>query len=513
MADYSGSDSSGGAGIEADLKTFTAHRCHGMTCITALTAQNTVCVDRVYPVTDQTFIEAGMDAVWTDVGVDAVKTGMLAGPATVGTVARKLKEYDIKKVVVDPVMVATSGATLAGKGVVQMYVEKLMPLAMVITPNIGEAEQLLEAVTGCAMKIGSVEDMKKAAIRLQSEIGCQSVLVKGGHLGLDHNLAASSIPARVVDVLYDGTNITLFEAAFIESTSTHGTGCTLSAAIAANLALSPDRPLKEIVGKSIDYVRKGIETAFKVGSGHGPLNHMHSILSPARRFETGKFLAYLIDHPKIKDLWHQYTAHPFLLQLAQGTLPLSSFLAFLKQDYLFLNHYARCQGLAAYKAADMTSIARVGSIITGIAQEQTALISYCAELNVSKKDLDTGSESLVTRAYTRFLLDTGARLDFLSVQVALAPCLLGYVAAVKKTMARPDTVHGADKNRYYSWMAGYSDPEVIKACEVAREMIEAAAEKEDLAETASEEKLEKLVEVFRTGVEMECAFWGEALKH
>lgn len=484
-----------------------------MTCITALTAQNTVSVDRVYPVTDQSFIEAAMDAVWTDVGVDAVKTGMLAGPETVDTVSRKLKEYGIKNVVVDPVMVATSGATLAGKGVVQMYVEKLMPLAMVITPNIGEAEQLLEAVTGTAMKISSVEDMKNAAIKLQSEIGCQSVLVKGGHLGLDHNLVASSIPVRVVDVLYDGTDTTLFEAAFIESTSTHGTGCTLSAAIASNLALSPSSPLKEIVGKSIDYVRKGIETAFKIGNGHGPLNHMHAITSPAPRFEKGKFLEYVINHPRVKDPWEQYTAHPFLLELGRGTLPESSFLAFLRQDYLFLNHYARCQGLAAYKADDMASMARVGSIIGGIAQEQAHIISYCSEFNVSKTHLDKGSESIVTRAYTRFLLDTGSRLDFLSVQVALAPCLLGYVAAVGKTMARSDTVHGIENNKYYTWMAGYSDPEVMKACEVAREMIEAAVEKEGLAHAASGEKLEKLVEVFRTGVEMECAFWGEALKH
>ena len=248
-----GSDSSGGAGIQADLKTMSAHGVYGMTAITALTAQNTTGVTGIVESTPE-FLDAQIKACLEDIPADAVKTGMLPSPKQVEVVADNIREFKIANLVVDPVMVATSGSRLMKNSTSDAMAKLLFPLAKVITPNIPEAESL------SGMEIKNKEDMQQVAKILGEKYGC-AVLVKGGHDLEDAN-----------DVLYEGGTITWFKGQRIDNPNTHGTGCTLSSAIASNLALGYD--LKTSIEKAKKYLTAAIGANLNLGKGHGPLNHM-----------------------------------------------------------------------------------------------------------------------------------------------------------------------------------------------------------------------------------------------
>jgi hydroxymethylpyrimidine/phosphomethylpyrimidine kinase len=253
-----GSDSGGGAGIQADIKTVTALGGYAMTAITALTAQNTNGVFGVLPI-DIAFIRQQIELTATDIGADAVKTGMLATSEVIDAVAAALEEFAPGvPVVIDPVMVAKGGAALLRSDAVKTLRDRLLPLAAVLTPNAPEAE----ALTG--MTIRSVDDMKRAGESL-CRAGAAAVLVKGGHLA----------GARVTDVLVTQDGIEIFESPRIDSTSTHGTGCTLASAIATGIAQK--LPLRDAVTRARAYVLEAIRTAPGFGHGHGPLNHAHTV--------------------------------------------------------------------------------------------------------------------------------------------------------------------------------------------------------------------------------------------
>jgi len=257
-----GSDSGGGAGIQADLKTFAALGCYGMTAITALTAQNTLGVRAIHGVPPE-MLRDQIDAVVEDMGLDAVKIGMLHAPDIVRTVAEAIDRHALQKVVLDPVMVATSGAVLIDNPAIAVLVRELFWRASVITPNLDEASLLV------GRPLGSEQAMEAAARELLAK-GAQAVLLKGGHLA-----------GEVVSDLLVTQNGELhwMRAPRIHSANTHGTGCTLSSAIAAYLALGA--PLLEAVQAARAYVRAALETGAKVrtGAGSGPLNHGHAPLA------------------------------------------------------------------------------------------------------------------------------------------------------------------------------------------------------------------------------------------
>ena len=254
-----GSDSGGGAGIQADLKTFSALGCYGMTAITALTAQNTQGVRGIHGVPPE-FLAAQLDTVLEDIGADAVKIGMLHAPEIVRVVAQAIRKYKLQHVVLDPVMVATSGDRLIAEETVSVLVQELFPLATVVTPNLDEAELLL------GRKIQGIPELEGAARALQA-LGAQGVLLKGGHLKGD----------EVVDLLLQGRREPLrLGSPRIASENVHGTGCTLSSAIAAQLALG--HGLEDSVRLARAYILGAITAGADVrtGHGHGPLNHGHA---------------------------------------------------------------------------------------------------------------------------------------------------------------------------------------------------------------------------------------------
>jgi hydroxymethylpyrimidine/phosphomethylpyrimidine kinase len=255
-----GSDSGGGAGIQADLKTFSALGVYGMSVLTAITAQNTKSVTGVVEIPLE-MIAAQIDAVLSDIGADAIKTGMLSSAEIIETVVDRLKSHGAERLVVDPVMVAKSGDHLLQTSAVETLRSVLLPMATVITPNIPEAEVLVGG------SIASVAEMRDAAVSLM-DLGPRSVLVKGGHREGD-----------ATDIFYDGKEWLELTAPRVQTTSTHGTGCTLASAIAANLALGYGLP--DSVRNAKAYLTQAIKNAFPVGHGHGPVHHFYAWWSPS----------------------------------------------------------------------------------------------------------------------------------------------------------------------------------------------------------------------------------------
>ena len=264
-----GSDCSGGAGIQADIKTMTMNGVYAMSVITALTAQNTTGVTGIMEVSPD-FLRQQLDAVFTDIFPDAVKIGMVSSPELIEVIAERLSFYKAKNIVVDPVMVATSGAKLISDDAVEVLINKLMPLATVVTPNIPEAEIL------SGMKIQSEDDMREAAKKISEKISREdseepvAVLIKGGHSICDAN-----------DLLYQGGSMPfmIFRGERIDNPNTHGTGCTLSSAIASILAIGV--PTFDAISEAKTYLTGALRAGLDLGKGSGPLMHNYTLYEKA----------------------------------------------------------------------------------------------------------------------------------------------------------------------------------------------------------------------------------------
>jgi hydroxymethylpyrimidine/phosphomethylpyrimidine kinase len=250
-----GSDSGGGAGIQADIKSMSANGVFAMSVITAITAQNTEEVTDVFEL-PTSIVAAQIDAVFDDFDVAAVKTGMLSSTAIVETVARMLKPQSVTNLVVDPVMISKSGQPLLNPDAIEAVKHQLFPLALLVTPNVHEAQQL------SGIDIKTLVDARRAA-KVIYGFGCKHVLIKGGHL----------LSERATDLLYDGRFFNVFKGEFIDTPHTHGTGCTFAAAIAAHLARG--KPVNEAVQTAKTYLTEAIRNSLAIGHGTGPTNHFY----------------------------------------------------------------------------------------------------------------------------------------------------------------------------------------------------------------------------------------------
>ncbi len=251
-----GSDCSGGAGIQADLKTFSAHGVFGMTVVTSVVAENTFRVTDYQDIRPD-IIEKQMDDIFEDIPPDSVKIGMLSCREIMLVVAQRLRAWKPKNVVVDPVMYAKHGSALMDESAINTLISEIIPLADLITPNIPEAEKISE------MKIENLNDMKQAA-KIIHKMGCRGVVVKGGHSKGD-----------AIDILFDGDEFYEYPAPRVDTKHTHGTGCTFSSAIASNLALGFS--VSEAVGKAKEYINIAIAHAPKLGKGNGPVHHFYKM--------------------------------------------------------------------------------------------------------------------------------------------------------------------------------------------------------------------------------------------
>ena len=278
-----GSDSGGGAGIQADLKAITLLGGYGMSVLTALTAQNTVGVQGIHPV-PTSFVEKQIDSVLSDIGADAIKTGMLLNAEIIEVVAKKIEQYGVEIVVVDPVMVSKSGAPLLRKDARKALIHQLIPLATVVTPNLYEASIL----TG--IEVNSIDRMREATVQIWS-MGAKNVVVKGGHL-----------KGKAIDTLYDGKNYAEIEGPRIRMKNTHGTGCTFASAIATLLARGESIP--EAVGKAKNFISMAIQFGLNLGKGTGPTNPSAYVLREMERYDVVQELKKALEALKERKVGH-----------------------------------------------------------------------------------------------------------------------------------------------------------------------------------------------------------------
>ncbi|KAI0195109.1 Phosphomethylpyrimidine kinase-domain-containing protein [Xylaria flabelliformis] len=492
-----GSDSSGGAGLEADQKAIAAHGCYAMTATTALTAQNTTGVDDIYQIPPE-FTRKQIDAVFKDIPPSVVKSGMLGSAATVEMLARAMADYKVERLVLDPVMVATTGAQLLPAKAVDELRTLLLPLTFILTPNVPEAKLLLTSGGETLQDIQRIEDLENLAQQLRA-LGPKWVLVKGGHVPFKKDGTTATSPEQrdiVIDVLLgpEGSTIRI-ESPYVDSKNTHGTGCSLASAIAANLA----RGLETVdaVRAACQYIEAAIRTAPGYGQGHGPLNHFHSTYMLP--FAPGRFVEWLLSRPDVAPVWHRFVNHPFVLALGSGELPLESFKKYLIQDYLYLVHFARANALASYKAKNIQDIATGAKMFQHIDTEMKLHLDYCKSFGIEKEEIEATEEHQACTAYTRYVLDIGQSEDWLGLQISLAPCLLGYGAIAKQLHADPRTK--MEGNTYWPWITNYVADDYVQAVQTGCELIERNAI------LYSPSRIEELVKIFIHATKMEIGFW------
>ncbi|GAA6033001.1 hypothetical protein JCM8097_000092 [Rhodosporidiobolus ruineniae] len=506
-----GSDSGAGAGIQADLKTIAALECYGTSCITALTAQNSRGVQAVEGVSP-TMVAQQLESIFSDMGCSAIKTGMLFGEETIRTVCAGLEKHfgqandggrDKAKVVVDPVCVSTSGHSLLPLEAVETLRTMLLPWATVVTPNIPEGEFLVGWEKG---SIKSVADMERCAAELGKK-GVRWVYLKGGHMPLENG----SGQKVVVDLLWDaqeGRSIK-WERRYLDVKNTHGTGCTLSAAIASELAKG--KTVEQAVSAGADYVAAAIATSYPVGDGAGPVNHFHALMPRSLPLPTAAsptpFQDFLI--ARNPSAWSRYVNHPFPNSLAAGTVHKEAFLHFIIQDYHFLKQYARANSLAAYKTEDRELMMGSIEIVKECLKETEMHIKYCETFGIPLAQLVAAPESVTNVAYTRFVLDVTMRGDLLDALVVKHSCLLGYgVVGARLVKQEQDVERDEKKNPYWGWIAEYGGDWYQGAVEKGTALLEKALADRPL----SRARLDELAALFEQATELEIAFWDAAVE-
>ncbi|KAK6346122.1 hypothetical protein TWF730_010453 [Orbilia blumenaviensis] len=521
-----GSDSSGGAGIEADIKVITAHKCYAMTAMTGLTAQNTTGVVDIHPIPAE-FLRKTLAAVIEDVGVDVVKTGMLTGTESISVIVESIQKYKIKEIVVDPVMISTSGSILLPQDAIANLCDNLIPLATLITPNIHEAQHLLSYYTNRhsssstnppTYDLKSIEDVVELAKKLQMYCST-AVLVKGGHLPFSGDGSIVKLPSFGISTPGDNTQkdqafvkdvlvlsqdeVEIFSSPLFHTKNTHGTGCSLASAIACNLGLS--QPPVIAVSSARDYISGAIAAAtYELGKGNGPINHVHNTYKLP--YSKGQFFDYLINHPRVAKIWKEYVNHDFVKQIARGAVSRDNFVWYLKQDYLFLVQFARARALLTYKGASLSQINNYASYLSGAIHESTLHVRYCAELvpGLTEKDLQSTPEAPATTAYTRYILDVGNNGDIVSLIVSLMSCSVGYQVAARNREKEPESVRTDKGNIYWRWVEEYASGGYAKEVQIQRDILE------DMATGLGITQVEELVEIFRKVTEMERNFFSAA---
>lgn len=502
-----GSDSSGGAGIEADIKAITANGSYALTAITALTAQNTVGVEDI-AYTSRAMLDKMLHANFSDIKIDVVKTGMLTVDA-VEVLNRYLDEYHAgKPLVVDPVLITTSGCKLADDGTLQASISKLFQKATVITPNLVEAELIL----GEKLDLASMDSLKLSCKKIHQTTGCKNVLLKGGHNVIDNSY--------LIDILYTSFNdgFKIFKNQYLHTSNTHGTGCTLASSIAANLA--NNYSLECSVDAAIRYVHECIEATSDIslaagsGKSNGPLNHFYAIPTISKTelpngsqlFSKGHFVEFLLNHPTIKPNWHAYVHHEFVRQLGNGSLPKNKFIHFLKQDYAYLINYARVHSLSASVAPDIVCIQREANILNAIANEMELHRAKLANHGIT--DLSNIVESEACKQYKDYLMHIAKTGDWLDIQVALAPCLFGYKQAADSVEVSASFANNDNPvAEYVQWIEDYRTDRFAEAVELGKKTLEAHGAGINAAKTM------QLVKIFADVTLLEVNFWTDALNY
>ena len=476
-----GSDSSGGAGIQADLKTMIANGVYGMSAITALTAQNTTGVQGIFEVTPE-FLEQEIDSVFTDIRPDAVKIGMVSSAGLIKSIAKKLHEHKAENIVVDPVMVATSGSKLISDDAIGTLKEYLFPMAAVLTPNIPETEVL------SGMEVKSAEDMIAAAKQISETYHC-AVLCKGGHQLNDAN-----------DLLYRDGSYRWFNGKRIDNPNTHGTGCTLSSAIASNLAKGYD--LDTAVERAKAYISGALAAMLDLGHGSGPMDHGFYFSRKRICGGTGMTMTERLLEAT-KEIWDGYNETPFVKGIADGSLDHEKFKYYMIQDYLYLIDYTKVFALGAAKAKDLSAMKLFAGYTHAILDgEMDIHRAYMARLGITPEEAETANVALDNLSYTSYMLRVAYEEGQAEVAAAILSCAVSYEVIAKKIVEKhPEALNHPF---YGEWVSGYVADAYHEENQVLIDLMDR------LSDGYSEKQLQHLEEIFMACSRYEMAFWDMA---
>ncbi|KAG7906222.1 hypothetical protein KL906_004675 [Ogataea polymorpha] len=548
-----GSDSSGGAGIEADVKTITAYKCYAVTCITALTAQNSLGVHNV-TTTPAEVVEKVLVAIADDqIALDAIKLGMLPDE-TLSVITPFLAARAARTpIVLDPVFVAKNGDRLSSVAALKKAVE-LFQHAALITPNSREVEVLLAVLRSSdpgveEITISTADDFYTAARLLGSKFKVD-VLFKGGLVPVNKNLVVDpENPVYILNVLYEhrSEKLTVFRSNHIDSPNLHGTGCTLSSAVACNLARGTS--LATAVENAIGFVNEAIRHAEV--KPNGPLNHTWAIKRPHETSKNAGLLSFLMNHEKVVPHWQKYTHHQFVRQAMEDTLPVEKFNYFLKQDYLYLQAYHRVH-------VNLRSITEseelqgyvdeiLGNIETEMERHKTKLKSRWPDL-----DLEKIVAGRATQNYVNYLVELYEKThNWLMCKTALMPCLIGYNHAAanalnngakfleadpennaKALMAARKLQQDAENGRlsyqadpgsptqkmYRDWLSDYVAPWYLEACKRGEQVLneyfeEYVRSKQHQDGFDKGQLLDTLSDIFAKVSSLEASFWDDCINY
>lgn len=516
-----GSDSSGGAGIEADIKTITAHKCYGLTSIVTLTAQNTTGVKNVAE-TSAEMVRSILDENFSDIKIDSIKTGLLTDNAIIA-LKESIQKYNyVGNLVVDPVMVSTSGFDFVSNKFLDVLISNLAPYTTLITPNLIEAKTLVNTLSGHQKydekPLSHIHDMHALAKEVHELSGIKNVLVKGGHQKWSHN------ENLLTDLLYlaESDEYIVFHSHMQKSTNTHGTGCTLSSAIASNLAAGLS--MINSIANAIVYVQKGIENAPNIGNGHGPLNHIQTFQQFNYEYliDDGKFklpftkgnaLDYLINHPEIKQLWVEYTNHKFMKSVKNYDIPFDSFVNFLKQDIVYLTSYAHVALYMATKVTNENEFLLEADSLKTISKEISKYKVMLHKLGFNESQIKQFKASKVCQDYIDGLLDIAKESgDIFDISVSIAPCFHGYYTATVNAINATRKLNSTAKDElqrslYDGWIADHSSEWYKNGC------VEANTRLNDIFEKhcKSEVKVERAIHIFKKFTQQEIKFLNSFL--
>lgn len=406
-----GSDCSGGAGIQADLKTISSHKMYGMSVITALTAQNTLGVTNINNV-DVKMVLDQIDAIFTDMEPDAVKIGMVSNKDIIFAIYERLKFYNCKKIIYDPVMVSTSGAKLLEDDTIDIIIKKLLEISTIITPNLFEAEVLSD------IKINSNEDIFVAIDKIKKIYG-GSILIKGGHSQNNCD-----------DVLYENGNIHIIKGYRIDNKNTHGTGCTLSSAIACNMA--DGKSILESVTDAKLYITSAIDKMLDLGRGRGPLNHFVNIAN------NSLYKSLVLDNQLT---WDSYVNHKIKNKLLYKEINFEKFKEYIKQDYLYIISYKKY----AQMLFDESGKQIFKEMANSCDEEHLLHKKYVEIVN----DVEPSKETKEYIDYFEKIFTVGT---FEEKVVALAPCFVGYSEFGKNICCH----NVLNDNPYFEWIQAYN---------------------------------------------------------
>ena len=405
---------------------------------------------------------------------------MVSSSELIKTISETLKKYHAKNIVVDPVMVSTSGSRLIAEDAVKTLENELLPLADVITPNIPESEIL------SGIKIHNQDDMLKAAEKINSDFGC-AVLLKGGHDVNDAN-----------DLLYSGKNkYKWFYGKRINNPNTHGTGCTLSSAIAANL--SKGFNLETSVERAKDYISGALSYMLNLGQGRGPMNHAFNLNG---KFSQSQTLEKRLSD-SVSDIWEKYYSHPFVKGIESGNLDKNKFRHYMIQDFLYLNEYTKVFSLGIAKAKDNEFIKLCSSYIQAISEVELDIHKgYMGIFKVSQEEIDNTKRTLENISYTSYMIRIAYDEGAAEIMAAILSCALSYEAIAKNILK--NNPEAGNHELYGNWVKCYSGDEYCSGNKILVKLLD------ELTENYTEEQIQHIIEIYKACSLYELEFWNMA---